>query len=95
LEETLETETIPPQETYCPPINKCPHGVYIAAGETTARYCSGCNPDGFADTILLRTMARRRTAHTAVAEERTLDAADFLNQSPAARIAASKEFLNL
>jgi predicted RNA-binding Zn-ribbon protein involved in translation (DUF1610 family) len=41
-------------------IHRCPHGVYIPAGEVTAPYCSYCSPGGPAnqrDVVLPRSSA--------------------------------------
>ena len=74
--------------------NKCPHGIYLA-GEETARYCGFCNPDLYTDTILLRTMSRRKPVNRVYLEDKTLDTSDFMNQSSATRMAGTKEFFEL
>lgn len=74
------------------PIRKCDHGIYIPTGSETAHSCSVCNPDLLTDTILLRTMARRKPVNRNYPEERTMDAADFMRQEGNTRISAGREF---
>ena len=69
--------------------NKCEHGQYICAGETIARYCSGCNPDANADKVHGMAMARQKPSCRIYGEGSTLSAADFLEQSIGARLAAT------
>ena len=83
-EPTTTLEISEPQRT-----NKCEHGQYICAGETIARYCSGCNPDANADKVHGMAMARKKPACRIYGECSTLSAADFLEQPIGARLAAT------
>lgn len=52
--------------------DKCDHGVYIAKGDTTARYCSACSPG--------RGIIFRQDRVVEVTRpERDMDAADFMS----------------
>lgn len=68
-------------------MQKCEHGNYVVPGETTARHCSGCDPDANADKVHGMAMARRKPAMRIYGEGSTLSAADFLEQSVGARLA--------
>jgi hypothetical protein len=68
-------------------IDKCDHGNYIPAGETKAIYCTGCN-QGPADRPLRLSMSRPRLPMTIDRPEPVLDAIDFMEQAPSARLKA-------
>lgn len=67
--------------------DKCDHGVYIPAGETTAIYCGWCNPQTYRDSIILRTMARHRPLNRQYSDDREQDVARYIEQPVGARIA--------
>ena len=78
-------------------IRKCSHGVYIPLGTLgeESPHCGLCNVDLYNDIIILKTMARRKPVERHYPEERTLDAASFMEQSAGARMASTREFFTL
>ena len=74
------------------PEGKCEHGVYIAAGDYTARYCSACNPQP-ADRMLAKAMARSKPASRTYVDPPVLDAAEFMAQPAGARLAEMEALL--
>lgn len=64
-------------------MQKCEHGNRISPGDTKARYCSGCNSDA---NRILAPMSRVPEVHHV---ERTMDAAEFIDQPAAVRLAMS------
>lgn len=72
---------------HCGPATKCEHGNYVCSGDTTSRYCTGCNPNSG------RIIGKVRRKHIADTEaEHELDAADYLLLDGNDRIAANKNF---
>lgn len=76
--EMLEQRYLP--ETEPPTPEKCEHGCYIAKGDTTAKYCSGCNPD------YGRIMVPAKRVPELHHRERTLDASEYLDSPVWARL---------
>jgi len=66
---------------------KCTHGVYIAKGDSTARYCGGCNPEN--NKIIGIT---RRTRLGGI-YEREMDAMEYMEQPVSTRLNASVDYL--
>jgi hypothetical protein len=70
---------------------KCEHGIYIARGDSFARYCTACNPG---HGKIMRPPMR---VALATKQERTLDLAEFFEQPLSERLsfAASMEDMTL
>ena len=64
-----------------PVSEKCDHGVYIARGDTTARYCTGCNPCGYGISGV-----RRDVVLDCARPEPEIDAADYMSMPIWARL---------
>lgn len=67
------------------PNTKCDHGVYLA-GESTAKYCTFCNPS--MDTKALP-KGRLVSIVTKDIDDQVLDVAEFMERSVGARLAAA------
>ena len=65
----------------------CPHGVYIAKGDTTAQYCTACNPGS--GRIIVATRHIPEVKHA----ERELDAAEYMELPLHARLTAGSAWL--
>ena len=85
-------------ERHCTPVkDKCEHGVYIPESERLtgqSSYCGACNPAAYGDEILRRTMSKKRIVSRIYPEERTIDAAEFLEMTPGQRISGTREFFS-
>ncbi len=67
-------------------MNRCDHGVYIPSGETTAIYCSACNPHALPDRPLAIVMARTKPHSPVYREVQVLDVAEYMDQPAGARL---------
>lgn len=92
IDAELQTELLAAGPLGHQPITKCDHGVYIPTGETTARHCSACNPDGMYERILRAAMARRKPPSRNYPEDSTLDAADYLALDAQDRIEQGRQW---
>jgi len=72
-----ETPVAPPREQG----NKCPHGVYIARGDSVALYCTACSPGH--GRIFTKQARVPQVTHA----ERTLDTAEYFEQPLSERLA--------
>lgn len=65
--------------------SKCPHGVYVAKGDSYARYCTACNPGHG------RIMAPLKRVALPSRVERTLDAAEYFELPLSERLALAEQ----
>ena len=71
-------------------MRKCEHGVAIPAGETTAIYCSGCNPHAMPDRPLKLAMSRPKPPSSVYREAQVLDAVEYMEQPAGVRLMEAK-----